>query len=90
MLTLEERMRTYAAIAFLMGIFALYAMLFNRLRKRRVGSAAVGSFYDMLERDRQKALEIVVDEKAEEQLPESAEGDLARLAQRKNERPNSN
>jgi len=38
-------------------------------------SAVVGSLYDMLERDKRKAIEIIVNQKAEEQTPESADGD---------------
>ena len=61
-------------VLFVITICGAYGVLFTRLRKRRIGSAAVGSFYDMLEQDRRRAVEIVVDAKAEQQLPEDAEG----------------
>jgi hypothetical protein len=51
-----------------------YLILFRRLRRRRIGSAAIGSFYDMLERDKRKAVETLVEQKAEEQEPETADG----------------
>ena len=62
------------ALALLLGIFGTYGILFWRLRSRRVGSAAVGSFYDMLENDKRRAIEMIVEQQCEEQLPEDAEG----------------
>jgi hypothetical protein len=72
--TLPMEWKAKIAVLFVITICGAYGVLFTRLRKRRVGSAAVGSFYDMLEQDRRRAIEIVVDAKAEEQLPEDAEG----------------
>jgi Flp pilus assembly protein TadB len=62
------------AVIGVVAICTMYAVLLHRLRKRRIGSAAVGSFYEMLEQDRRKAIEIIVEQKAEEQAPEDAEG----------------
>ncbi|PYS37991.1 MAG: hypothetical protein DMG14_19345 [Acidobacteria bacterium] len=62
------------ALVILVAISGLYAVLLQRLRSRRIGSAAVGSFYDMLEQDKRRAVEIIVEKKAEEQPPEDAEG----------------
>jgi hypothetical protein len=62
------------ALIAVVTICSMYGVLLNRLRKRRIGSAAVGSFYDMLEQDKRKAVEIIVEQKAEEQAPEDAEG----------------
>jgi hypothetical protein len=72
--TLPMEWKAKIAVLFVFTICGAYGVLFTRLRKRRVGSAAVGSFYDMLQQDRRRAIEIVVDAKAEEQLPEDAEG----------------
>jgi hypothetical protein len=58
-------MRIYVAGIFI-AFFAVYGILFWRLRDRRVGPAAIGTFYDMLEQEKQKAVEIIVDEKAEQ------------------------
>ena len=62
------------AFALLLVIFGTYGVLFWRLRSRRVGSAAVGSFYDMLENDKRRAIEMIVEQRCEEQSPEDAEG----------------
>jgi hypothetical protein len=62
------------ALIILVAISGLYGLLFQRLRSRRIGSAAVGSFYDMLDQDKRRAVEILVEKKAEEQPPEDAEG----------------
>jgi hypothetical protein len=62
------------AFAVILAIFGTYGLLFWRLRSRRVGSAAVGSFYDMLENDKRRAIEMIVEQRCEEQLPEDAEG----------------
>lgn len=72
--TLPMEWKAKIAVLFVVTICGAYGVLFTRLRKRRVGSAAIGSFYDMLEQDKRRAIEIVVDAKAEEQLPEDAEG----------------
>jgi len=73
-LTLPVTWRGKLALVAIAMICGMYAMAFQRLRKRRIGSAAVGSFYDMLEHDKRKAMEIIVEKKAEEQMPEDAEG----------------
>lgn len=62
------------ALVLLLVIFGTYGLLFWRLRTRRVGSAAVGSFYDMLENDKRRAIEMIVEQRCEEQSPEDAEG----------------
>jgi hypothetical protein len=62
------------ALIILIAISGLYGLLLQRLRSRRIGSAAAGSFYDMLEQDKRRAVEIIVEKKAEEQPPEDAEG----------------
>jgi len=62
------------ALALLLGIVGTYGILFWRFRSRRVGSAAVGSFYDMLESDKRRAIEMLVEQRCEEQSPEDAAG----------------
>lgn len=71
---LPAGLKDKVAVIFLLTVCGMYGLLFNRLRKRRVGSAAVGAFYDMLEHDKRKAVETIVEQKAEEQAPEDAEG----------------
>jgi hypothetical protein len=56
--------------------FLVIAVLGWRLRQRRgrIGAAAVGSVYDMLNEERRNAVEIIVDEKTGERDPEHADG----------------
>jgi hypothetical protein len=65
-------LKAKVALIGVVTVCTMYAVLLHRLRKRRIGSAAVGSFYDMLEHDKRKAVEIIVDHKAEAQAPEDA------------------
>ena len=46
---------------------------------RRIGSASVGTVYDMLNEDKRKAVEIVVEGRAEARDPEDADGNLPDL-----------
>ena len=58
----------YAVIA-----AALY-WVYRRARRRRIGPAAVGAFYDMLSHDARNAVEMIVEEKAEERDAERPTG----------------
>jgi hypothetical protein len=44
-----------------------------------VGSAGAGAVYDMLNEDKRRAIEIIVEEKAEARDPEDKDGDLPQL-----------
>ena len=57
------------------------AMLFARQRRRRgrIGAGAAGSVYDLLNEDKRKAIEIVVEHRAEAQDPEDRDGNLPEL-----------
>jgi len=66
-------------------IFALIAVVairrvFTRRGRATLGPAAAGSVYDMLNKDKREALELVVEERAEARDPEDAEGNLPDLA----------
>jgi hypothetical protein len=52
-----------------------------RLYRRRtsIGSAASGTVYDLMNEDRRKAIEIVVEERAEARDPEDKDGNLPQL-----------
>jgi len=51
-----------------------------RLRGRhRPGNAAAGAVYDLLIEDRRKAIEIILEERAEATDPETKDGDLPQL-----------
>ncbi len=45
-----------------------------RRHRTRIGPGAAGSIYDLLNEDKRKAVEIVVEERAEARDPEDAEG----------------
>jgi hypothetical protein len=66
-------------------IFALIAAVairrvFTRRGRSSIGSAAAGSVYDWMNKDKREALEIVVEERAEARDPENADGNLPDLA----------
>jgi len=48
-------------------------------RPRRLGSASVGSVYDMLNEDKRNAVELIVEGRAEARDPEHADGNLPDL-----------
>ena len=51
----------------------------RRSRRRGIGSAAVGTVYDMLSEDRRHAVEIIVEERAGARDPEDKDGNLPAL-----------
>ena len=57
------------------------AILFTRQRRRRgrIGAAAAGSVYDWLNEDKRKAVEIIVEHRAEARDPEDRDGNLPDL-----------
>ena len=66
-------------------ILLFFAALVQAHRKRRrghgrgPGAGATGAIYDMLMEDKRKAIEIILEERAEERDPETADGDLPTL-----------
>ena len=48
-------------------------------RRSGIGTAAVGSVYDMLNEDKRKAVEIIVEGRAEARDPEHKDGNLPEL-----------
>lgn len=60
---------------------ALIVVLFFRLRRRRshIGSGAAGAVYDMLNDEKRKAVEIVVEDRAAARDPEHRDGNLPDL-----------
>lgn len=48
-------------------------------RRRGVGPGAVGAVYDLLNEDKRKAVEIIVEQRAEERRPEYPDGNLPDL-----------
>lgn len=62
-------------------LVALVVAVLWRLRRRRhnLGPGAFGTVHDMLSQDRRKAIELIVEERAEERRPENADGNLPDL-----------
>ena len=71
---------TVNALVWLVAIVVLI-VAFSRPRRRggRVGAAAIGSVYHMLNEDKRKAVEIVVEERAGARDPEDRDGNLPDL-----------
>jgi hypothetical protein len=51
----------------------------HRRRRQRLGIGAAGSVYDWLNEEKRKAVEIIVEERAEARDPEDREGNLPEL-----------
>jgi hypothetical protein len=68
------------ALIWLLVLVAIVVLMWRgRGRPRRLGSASVGSVYDMLNEDKRKAVELVVEGRAEARDPEHADGNLPDL-----------
>jgi hypothetical protein len=71
---------TVNAIVWTAVLVVVVAAFFQSRRQRsRVGAAAAGSIYDMLNEDKRKAVEIVVEERAGARDPEDRDGHLPDL-----------
>jgi len=57
-----------------LAVLMVCAVVYKRLRRGRVGAAAAGAVYDLLNEDRRKAVEIIVEEKAAATDPETKDG----------------
>ena len=62
-------------------VLLIVAVRRTRGQRRRggVGTAAVGSMYDWLNEDKRRAIEIIVEERAEARDPEDRDGNLPDL-----------
>ena len=74
--------RSIICIVVVAGIVAtvLYAGRGGARLGPGVGSAASGAIYDLLNEDKRKAIEIIVEQRAEARDPEDADGNLPDLA----------
>lgn len=71
----------WGIVVFLL-VFAFLAHVRHKRRGGRtfdVGPGAYGAVYDLLNQDRRKAIEIILEEKAEARDPEDADGNLPAL-----------
>jgi len=72
-----------AAVIWLVAIVLLVVAWRRTRRARRrggIGTAAVGTMYDWLNEDRQRAVDVIVEERAGERDPEDKDGNLPDLA----------
>jgi TRAP-type uncharacterized transport system fused permease subunit len=68
------------AIVWIVALAAIVIMFWRQRRRRgRIGAAGAGSVYDMLNEDKRKAIEIVVEERAGARDPEDRDGNLPDL-----------
>ena len=68
----------WAAVAIVL-ILAVRRKTGRRRRLGGVGAAAAGTIYDLLNEDKRKAVEIIVEERAEARDPEDKDGNLPDL-----------
>ena len=61
-----------SVLAVALVIVGALIYVYRRVRRRRIGPAAVGLFYEMLSEDKRNAVELIVEDKAEERDPERA------------------
>ena len=70
-------------IAEAVGGLVLLLLLIRAVRRRglrgHIGPAAIGSVYELLNEDKRNAIEIIVEQRAEETDPETADGNLPDL-----------
>lgn len=86
-----EVLRIVYAAAFL--IFLLIVVALSRRARRRGASARnafVGAIYEMQDQDKQRALDVIIKDKAAERRPEYPDGDLPQLDHPKQDQPKRN
>ena len=84
---------SFEGVAFVVIVVILVPLAIYRVASRRgrssLGPGAVGSVYDLLNEDKRKAVEIVLEERAEARDPEDADGNLPDLARGRTRPPGS-
>jgi SAM-dependent methyltransferase len=76
------------ATIWFVGFLLIVVMVFSARRKRKTGgSAAAGAVWDLLNEDKRKAVEIIVQQRAEARDPEDAEGNKPDLERGRRREP---
>lgn len=71
---------TFDGIAGLAMLLLVMAAVWRLWRRRKhIGPAASGTLQDMFDQDKRNAIEIIVEQKAEERRPEYPDGNLPEL-----------
>ena len=65
--------------AIVMAGFVVLVWMTRRTRRGHIGPGASGAIHDMLNEDKRKAVEIIVEQKAEARRPEYPDGNLPDL-----------
>jgi hypothetical protein len=68
-----------ALLVYIVLIGIVIRRVFSRKRRASIGPAAAGAFYDLLNEDKRRAVQIVIEERAEARDPEDADGNLPDL-----------
>ena len=76
----SEAARAVLWLVVVAGIIVIVWRAARHGRGRRVGAGAYGAVYDLLNEDKRKAVEIIVEQRAEARDPEDADGNLPDLA----------
>jgi len=78
----------FVATIWIVGFVMIVVLVFSARRKRKTGgSAAVGAVWDLLNEDKRKAVEIIVEQRAEQRDPEDAEGNKPDLERGRRHEP---
>jgi hypothetical protein len=74
-------MESYTGLAVWTAAIVILIVAFSRTRRRRsrYGPGTTGAIYDLLNEDKRKAIEIIVEERAEARDPEDKDGNLPDL-----------
>ena len=68
-----------ALVAYIILMGIVIRRVFSRKRRASIGPAASGAFYDLLNEDKRRAVQIVIEERAEARDAEDADGNLPDL-----------
>jgi hypothetical protein len=71
------------ALVAIVALFGALLHVYRRAKRRHIGPAMVGMFYEAMTEDRRNAVEMIVEDQAEARDPERATGSRGRRSARK-------